>query len=447
MPIFVPRLIVEFYEGWGFSGKRAVVVDSVPDLSRIGMLDRVFSVRVFKGPGYASSPDHKLVLYDQLDYKGNHVALGPGFYPNLQDSVRRFEAPRSVRFESRLETGGPEWGGISAIVELYNRPNYEGRKTTVIRDVPDVAEVGQGNIVSSVKVFKGPNCPRTGCRVLFYSGAEFSGMSLPLELRPADFEKGLSDLRLLPNSFNNMIASIKIEGWTSSSEFDTVVFQDEFNGATFRAGWQWVDPNGGGNWRANQGFIEMNAQPGQDLWHGANYDAPRVLRPFSGDFAIETRIRVENDLLEHGGLLIWKNENRFIRLEKTCGAHAYKGDVRFQRHQWQSSSLVGRGVDLVRPKRLYLRVERVADVFSGYASEDGVRWQQCGSTVLGMSDPVMVGLHALAPGNVPPTKTHFDYFRIARRRRDVLRDKQALSAQSRAAETLAFRRSLDQLRR
>lgn len=447
MPIHVPRLIVELYEGWGFSGKRAVAVDSIPDLARVGMLDRVFSIRVFKGPGYSSSPDHKLVLFDDLNYKGNHLALGPGFYPNLQDAVRRFGTPRSLRFESRLETAGPEWGSISAIVELYNRPNYEGRKTTVVRDAPDVADLGQAHIVSSVKVYKGPNCPRSGCRVLFYSEPEFAGMSLPIVLQPSDFEKGLTDLRLLPNSFNNMIASVKIEGWSSSSEFDSVVFQDEFVGASLQPGWQWVDPNGGGNWRANQGFLEMNVQPGQDLWHGANYDAPRVLRPLSGDFAVETRMRVESDLREHGGILIWKNEHRFIRLEKTCGAHAYKGDVRFQRHQWQTSTLVGRGIDLVRPKRLFLRIERVADVFSGFASDDGVRWQHCGSTVLGMSDPVLVGLHALAPGSVPPTQTVFDYIRIARRRRDVLRDAQTVSTHDRAADMLAFRRSLDQLRR
>lgn len=445
MPIVVPRLIVEFYEGWGFSGKRAVLVESIPDLSQIGMRDRVFSVRVFKGPGY--TPDHKLVLYDQLRYRGNRVALGPGFYPNLQDVVRRFETPRSARFESCFEASGPEWGGISAIVELYSRPHYEGRKTTVIRDVPDVAEVGQENILSSVRVFKGPNCPRTGCRVLFYAAPEFSGLSFPLELRPPDFEKGLSDLRLLPISFNNRIASIKIEGWTSSSEFDTVVFQDEFSGTTLQPGWQWVDPYGGGNWRAHQGFLEMNVQTGQDLWHGANYDAPRILRPCSGDFAVETRLRVESELREHGGLLVWKNENRFLRLEKTCGAHVYKGDVRFQRHQWQSSTLIGRGIDLVRPKRLYLRIERVGDVFSGYASEDGVRWQHCGSTVMGMADPVFVGLHALAPGNVPPTRTQFDYFRIARRKKDVLREKEKQTLQSRAAEMVAFRRALDQLRR
>jgi regulation of enolase protein 1 (concanavalin A-like superfamily) len=447
MPIVQPRLIVELYEGWGFTGKRAVVVDSVPDLSALGMYDRVFSLRVFKGPGYPSSPDQKLVLFDQPHFQGNRLALGPGFYPNLQDVVRRFGSVRSLKMEAALDTGGPEWGGIPLIIELYSLPNFGGRKTTVIRDIPSIKEIGQENVISSIRIYKGPNFPRRGCRAVFYSEEDFSGLVLPMEMRPADYVKDLSDLRLLPSSFNNLISSIKIEGWAASSEFDTVVFQDEFHGTTFDKGWHWIDPNGGGEWRAHQGFLQMTVQPGQDLWHGANFDAPRILRETRGDFAVETRLRIESTLKEHGGLLVWKNEHRFLRLEKTCAAHAFRGDVRFERHQWQASSLIGRGTELQKPKRLYLRMERNGDVFSGYASEDGVTWQHCGSTVMGMADPVMVGLHALAPGNIPATLTQFDYFRLSHRKRDVMRDKKATTEISRARQMLAFRRSLDQIHR
>jgi hypothetical protein len=31
-----------------------------------------------------------------------------------------------------------------------------------------------------------------------------------------------------------------------------------------------------------------------------------------------------------------------------------------------------------------------------------------------MNDPLMVGLHAMCPGNIPPTITRYDYFKIMR---------------------------------
>ena len=36
-----------------------------------------------------------------------------------------------------------------------------------------------------------------------------------------------------------------------------------------------------------------------------------------------------------------------------------------------------------------------------------------------MGDPVNVGLHALCPGNIPPTLTRFDYFRLLKRKGEM----------------------------
>ena len=37
-----------------------------------------------------------------------------------------------------------------------------------------------------------------------------------------------------------------------------------------------------------------------------------------------------------------------------------------------------------------------------------------------MGDPVEVGLHALCPGNIPPTLTQFEYFRVFKRKGELL---------------------------
>ncbi len=45
-----------------------------------------------------------------------------------------------------------------------------------------------------------------------------------------DFKKELPNLHLLPDSFGDTISAVKIEGWSSSTEFTELVFEDEFIG-------------------------------------------------------------------------------------------------------------------------------------------------------------------------------------------------------------------------
>ena len=141
-------------------------------------------------------------------------------------------------------------------------------------------------------------------------------------------------------------------------------------------------------------------------------DAPRMLQPISGDFAIEIKMTASTAQKEHGGILVWKDENRFVRLDKTSSLHAFRGDIRFETHVNRRYHAIGRG----KQKSLinYLRLERTRHEFQAYASVDGMNWQTCGTATVVMRDPVMVGIHALCPGNIPPTVTRFDYFKIIR---------------------------------
>jgi hypothetical protein len=275
------------------------------------------------------------------------------------------------------------------------------------------------DVVKSFRILKGPNFPPTGCKVVFYEHIDFQGSAFPIEMTARDSVIEVPDLSLLPERWSGQISSVRIEGWTQSAEFNVRVFQDEFNGATLNLVWRWEDPRGFGQWSANQGYLAMNVASGVDLWHGANYDAPRLLQHITGDFAIRTRMPITPQLREHGGLIVWKDRGAFVRLEKTSGPHAFAGDVRFERHFPGGYQLVGRGAGLAKVKQLYLRLERKGNTFSGFASEDGITWLSCGHTVCPMVDPVEVGMHALCPGGIPPTVTRFDYFDINRRRKDA----------------------------
>ena len=142
-------------------------------------------------------------------------------------------------------------------------------------------------------------------------------------------------------------------------------------------------------------------------------DAPRMLQEISGDFALEVKLTsVGGQRSEHGGILVWKTDWRFLRLDKTSALHAFKGNIRFEAHIQKICSVIGRGKqDSVMT---FLRLERTGHQFQAYCSVDGQNWQSCGTTTVVMRDPVMVGMHALCPGNTPPTTTRFDYFKIIR---------------------------------
>lgn len=427
MPITTPRLIVELFQHTNFRGRSGFVIEPVPHTRELGFQDNISSLRVYKGPGFASNPSYKVILHQHMDYKGRQLALGPGLYPNLHDMIYNFgDVVSSISFGSpMLQSVGPEWGTIPLIVECYQHPEYKGRKVTVLRDIAHTGELGIHDRISSVCIYKGPHFPREGAEVVFFEHVDFEGARLPIRMGPEDFKKEIPNLHMLPQNFGDTISSIKIEGWASSGEFSEMVFEDEFIGNEMNPVWQWIDPRGGSEWEERQGYLELRAEPGQDLWHGnppgqgADMDAPRLLMQVSGDFSIECRIRVSPQMAEHGGLLVWKNSRRFLRFEKTSGPHAFRGDVRFERHLNRQYRLIGRGGGLRTARELYLRIERRGNLFSAFASGDGTQWRGCGQTHVGMGDPVEVGLHALCPGNIPPTLTRFEYFRLSKRKHEA----------------------------
>ena len=426
MPLLMPRLIAEVYQHTRYRGRRGFIVEPVKFTGDIGFQDNISSLKVYKGPQFKLSPNMKVWLYQDINFQGKSLTLAPGFYPNIHDITYGFgDRISSINFKPGLETTGPEWGTIPCIVEVYQHIDFKGLMATIVRDISYTGVLGLPNdTISSVRVIKGPDCPKEGIHVFLYQHANYEGSRLPLSLSAKEFKIELPNLHILPQSFGDMISSVKIEGWSSSSEFNTTVFEDEFDGINMNPEWMWEDPGGGGMWQERQGYLEMSAEPGQDLWwgnppgRGGNMDAPRILMETQGDFAIETRIRCTSQFREHGGLVVWKNPEVFLRLEKTSAAHAFRGDVRFESHINRVFQLRGRHA-WRRVHQLYLRLERRGNLFSAFCATDPTRWVGCGQVYVGMGDPVQVGLHTLAPGNIPPTTTRFDYFRLQKRKKDA----------------------------
>ncbi|MFQ6041646.1 MAG: beta/gamma crystallin-related protein [Candidatus Poribacteria bacterium] len=420
--VTIPRLIVEVFDRWGFGGRRAIIINPIRSLAEFGFENNISSIRIYKGQSFHSAPIYKTIFYEDEDFHGRKLALGPGIYPNIHDVAYNFgDRISSVNFAPSLDVTGPEWGSVPAIIELYRLPDFKGFYATVLRDLANTEEIGLNDAITSIRIYKGPDCPSEGFRIILYQRPNFEGESLPIEISQMDYKKEIPDLRVIPETIGNAISSIKIESWTSSTEFSEIVFQDEFDRGQLRKEWRLEDQGGGFFWRQQQGYAEFRAATGHDLFHETNFDTPRLTQEVMGDFAIETRMRVTPQLQEYGGLLIWKNQDRFLRFEKTSATDPFRGDIRFERHIWRRRSLIKRISEMRHVNSLYMRLERSGQIFNAYASANGINWLDCGTAIMGVGDPISVGIYGIAPGRVAETVTQFDYFRIMRRSKEITR--------------------------
>jgi hypothetical protein len=210
MPI-APRLIIEVFRNPNYTGKKVTIADSVSDTATIGCNDMISSIKVYKGPGYDSAPSFKAVFYEHPNYTGRSIVLTPGFYPNIHRIPYNFgDIISSIQLAPSQEATGPDYGIVPLIVELYRDINFQGTKGIVLKDVSHTRDIGLDNVVSSIRVVRGPNFPPTGCRAVFFEQPNFEGANFSLDLGRLDFEKSIADLHTHPQRFGDIISSVKI---------------------------------------------------------------------------------------------------------------------------------------------------------------------------------------------------------------------------------------------
>ncbi len=105
-----------------------------------------------------------------------------------------------------------------------------------------------------------------------------------------------------------------------------------------------------------------------------------------------------------GGLLIWKDRENYLRLDRgTTGEH----DVFFGGCLENQDVIIGRGrlestnADLRSERvsgpsgQVFLRLERIGERVNALCSADGENWFTVGHVEFPVEDPVQVGLHAI----------------------------------------------------
>jgi predicted ATPase/class 3 adenylate cyclase len=178
--------------------------------------------------------------------------------------------------------------------------------------------------------------------------------------------------------------------------------------------WVWEDPFSDCSFALRDG-IDICAQNGRDLW-GLNLSAPRMTRRISGDLIAQaTCVPVAQDVPSIGGLLIWKDNENYIYLNRggrgereiSFGGCLENVDVLIGRGRLPVSASTnqrmgkwanGQKDRSVLTDRMYLRLERLGERVEALCSADGLYWFTVGRAVFSAEDPVQVGVYAI--GNI-----------------------------------------------
>jgi hypothetical protein len=151
---------------------------------------------------------------------------------------------------------------------------------------------------------------------------------------------------------------------------------------------------------AAQNGLAIRAANGRDLWN-LNRSAPRLLRPVSGDFTIQTicgpLLNAIDPLPNIGGLLIWRDDNNFLRL---VWGNRGPDHISFEGCRDAQDIILGQGrlphpnpTDGTPLTRVVLRLERQDNQVAALCSA-GAAWFRVGQAVF-PAGPVEAGLHAI----------------------------------------------------
>jgi regulation of enolase protein 1 (concanavalin A-like superfamily) len=192
-------------------------------------------------------------------------------------------------------------------------------------------------------------------------------------------------------------------------------FSDDFTSTTLNSNWAFSDPSGGStvDLTANSGFLRITttSPPYRDLYKPISTNAPKLMLSTSDNFVVETKVMTVTDQeWESAGILIWKDSNNFLRLDRAVGASNSQRIVFIMSKDggWDP-------IDVVLSSNLnptFLKITRSGNVFSGYYSSNGLDWISIGEKSFPASDPIDVGLDVVNVYHEGIFFADFDYFRV-----------------------------------
>jgi regulation of enolase protein 1 (concanavalin A-like superfamily) len=168
-------------------------------------------------------------------------------------------------------------------------------------------------------------------------------------------------------------------------EFDSVALHPQLRWYGSIEGTR-IDPH------TRPGWIRVWPALGSNLWADLDMNAPRLLTAVAGVFVAQIRVEVDAATPAQAGLLLWKDEHCFVRLELRM---PYRGRNRVLIESCAGTSYGYDGRGQCEQKPVWLRLERAGDGVRGLCSVDGEDWFLVGTVDFPPEEEVQVGVHAI----------------------------------------------------
>lgn len=189
----------------------------------------------------------------------------------------------------------------------------------------------------------------------------------------------------------------------------------EFEAGSLPSDWQKTELDGGSRpaFGTKDGVLKLRIPAGADLF-GSNQSAPRLLRPISGDFEFETKIKFDPQSNYQGaGILVWNNDKNYLRFERGFGGvDGGESGVRFDKSVGGDySSISGTEQNPSESKEIELKLMRKGKEFIAFMREniDG-EWKEIGFYITDYPETVKVGIIGVSTAG--EITAEFEYIRI-----------------------------------
>jgi regulation of enolase protein 1 (concanavalin A-like superfamily) len=197
-------------------------------------------------------------------------------------------------------------------------------------------------------------------------------------------------------------------------------------------GWgQVIDPDGDCTITPESGKVTITV-PGttHDLssYHSIykKRNAPRILREVDGDFTVEVKVSgafdpgqaatlPETDPFNGAGLLLWANDENFLRLERNVWTTSHDSHSSYEPlfEYWKDDKDLTPDTTSTKPffegMSMYLRLTRQGDQIRAAVSKDGTHWTKTNSTTVQFPHSIKVGVDAINTSKQPFTVEFADF--------------------------------------
>ena len=182
------------------------------------------------------------------------------------------------------------------------------------------------------------------------------------------------------------------------------------------SGWRWLDADNKYNptrYDTKSGALHIDVPTGKDLY-GETRTAPQLLTSITGDFEIETRVKFDpNESYQGAGLLIFRNDNNYIRLERGFGGvGSDKNGIRFDKREDEVYEPIATPESFpTDAKTVELKLRRTGREFTAFWRLPDGEWKQVGKYPSSYPETVQVGLIACNTAQEIPVE--FAYIKLS----------------------------------